>query len=76
MFKEAIGCNFLLQSDPTRWNTVRVVPMTGGTQGGLRFDPTVNLSVLKFLGFEQVITNPDSQAQSFSAVNYSGSRTR
>ncbi len=29
----------------------------GPYKGGLRFDPTVNLSVLKFLGFEQVFKN-------------------
>jgi glutamate dehydrogenase (NADP+) len=29
----------------------------GPFKGGLRFDPTVNLSVLKFLGFEQVFKN-------------------
>ena len=29
----------------------------GPYQGGLRFDPSVNLSVLKFLGFEQVFKN-------------------
>ena len=29
----------------------------GPYKGGLRFDPTVNLSVLKFLGFEQVLKN-------------------
>ena len=29
----------------------------GPYKGGLRFDPTVNLSVLKFLGFEQIFKN-------------------
>ena len=29
----------------------------GPYKGGLRFDPSVNLSVLKFLGFEQVFKN-------------------
>lgn len=29
----------------------------GPYKGGLRFDPSVNLSVLKFLGFEQVLKN-------------------
>ena len=29
----------------------------GPYKGGLRFDPTVNLSVLKFLAFEQVFKN-------------------
>ena len=29
----------------------------GPFKGGLRFDPTVNLSVLKFLGFEQIFKN-------------------
>ncbi|MBR4652895.1 MAG: NADP-specific glutamate dehydrogenase [Kiritimatiellae bacterium] len=29
----------------------------GPYKGGLRFDPTVNLSILKFLGFEQVFKN-------------------
>ncbi len=29
----------------------------GPYKGGMRFDPTVNLSVLKFLGFEQVFKN-------------------
>ncbi len=29
----------------------------GPYKGGLRFDPAVNLSVLKFLGFEQVLKN-------------------
>lgn len=29
----------------------------GPYKGGLRFHPTVNLSVLKFLGFEQILKN-------------------
>jgi glutamate dehydrogenase (NADP+) len=29
----------------------------GPYKGGLRFHPTVNLSILKFLGFEQVFKN-------------------
>jgi len=29
----------------------------GPYKGGMRFDPTVNLSVLKFLGFEQIFKN-------------------
>ena len=29
----------------------------GPYKGGLRFDPSVNLSILKFLGFEQVLKN-------------------
>ena len=29
----------------------------GPFKGGLRFHPTVNLSILKFLGFEQVLKN-------------------
>lgn len=29
----------------------------GPYKGGLRFHPTVNLSVLKFLGFEQIFKN-------------------
>lgn len=29
----------------------------GPYKGGLRFDPTVNLSILKFLGFEQTLKN-------------------
>ena len=29
----------------------------GPYKGGLRFDPSVNLSVLKFLGFEQIFKN-------------------
>ena len=29
----------------------------GPYKGGLRFDPTVNLSILKFLGFEQIFKN-------------------
>lgn len=29
----------------------------GPYKGGLRFHPTVNLSVIKFLGFEQVFKN-------------------
>ncbi len=29
----------------------------GPYKGGIRFDPTVNLSVLKFLGFEQIFKN-------------------
>jgi len=29
----------------------------GPYKGGLRFHPTVNLSILKFLGFEQMIKN-------------------
>ena len=30
----------------------------GPYKGGLRFHPTVNLSVLKFLGFEQILRTP------------------
>ena len=29
----------------------------GPYKGGLRFHPTVNLSILKFLGFEQIFKN-------------------
>ena len=29
----------------------------GSYKGGLRFHPTVNLSILKFLGFEQIFKN-------------------
>ena len=29
----------------------------GPYKGGLRFDPSVNLSILKFLGFEQTLKN-------------------
>lgn len=29
----------------------------GPYKGGLRFHPTVNLSILKFLGFEQILKN-------------------
>jgi glutamate dehydrogenase (NADP+) len=29
----------------------------GPYKGGLRFHPTVNLSVIKFLGFEQIFKN-------------------
>ncbi len=29
----------------------------GGYKGGLRFHPSVNLSILKFLGFEQILKN-------------------
>jgi glutamate dehydrogenase (NADP) (EC 1.4.1.4) len=31
--------------------------LIGPYKGGLRFHPTVNLSILKFLGFEQVFKN-------------------
>ena len=33
----------------------------GPYKGGLRFHPTVNLSVLKFLGFEQIFKNSEQQ---------------
>ena len=31
----------------------------GPYKGGLRFHPTVNLSILKFLGFEQIFKNEE-----------------
>ena len=31
----------------------------GPYKGGLRFNPSVNLSILKFLGFEQIFKNVD-----------------
>jgi len=44
----------------TRVNTgyrVQFNSAIGPYKGGMRFDPTVNLSVLKFLGFEQIFKN-------------------
>ncbi len=34
----------------------------GPYKGGLRFHPTVNEGVIKFLGFEQILKNPDHAA--------------
>ena len=40
-----------LQAPPdARWSPL-------GYAGGLRFHPTVNLSIIKFLGFEQIFKN-------------------
>lgn len=40
----------------------------GPCRGGIRFHPTVNLSMVKFLGFEQVIYELDVYAYKFSVV--------
>jgi glutamate dehydrogenase (NADP+) len=37
----------------------------GPYKGGLRFHPTVNLSILKFLGFEQIFKNALTGRKSF-----------
>jgi glutamate dehydrogenase (NADP+) len=38
----------------------------GPYKGGLRFHPTVNLSILKFLGFEQIFKNALTGCKSHS----------
>ena len=38
----------------------------GPYKGGLRFHPTVNLSILKFLGFEQIFKNALTGRKSLS----------
>ena len=38
----------------------------GPYKGGLRFHPTVNLSILKFLGFEQIFKNALTGCRSFA----------
>lgn len=53
----------------------------GPYKGGLRFHPTVNLSILKFLGFEQVFKNslttlPLGAAKGGSDFNPKGKSTR
>ena len=40
-----------------RGHRVQFCNAIGPYKGGLRFDPNVNLSVLKFLGFEQILKN-------------------
>lgn len=37
----------------------------GPYKGGLRFHPSVNLSILKFLGFEQIFKNALTGCKSF-----------
>lgn len=46
-----------LQPQVNRGYRVQFNSALGPYKGGLRFHPTVNLSVLKFLGFEQVFKN-------------------
>ena len=50
------------QDDAGKWQVnrgfrVQYNSVLGPYKGGLRFHPTVNLSVLKFLGFEQIFKN-------------------
>ncbi len=40
-----------------RWYRVQFNSAIGPYKGGLRFDKSVNLSILKFLGFEQIFKN-------------------
>lgn len=40
----------------------------GPYKGGLRFHPTVNLSILKFLGFEQIFKNALTGCEFFPSV--------
>jgi glutamate dehydrogenase (NADP+) len=40
-----------------RWYRVQFNSAIGPYKGGLRFHPSVNLSILKFLGFEQIFKN-------------------
>ena len=40
-----------------RWYRVQFNSAIGPYKGGLRFHPSVNLSVIKFLGFEQIFKN-------------------
>ena len=47
------------EADPPEWhvnrgNRVQYNAALGPFKGGIRFDPSVNLSIIKFLGFEQV----------------------
>lgn len=42
----------------------------GPYKGGLRFHPTVNLSILKFLGFEQIFKNALTGRELFRVVAY------
>jgi len=46
-----------LQAQVNRGYRVQFNSAIGPYKGGLRFHPTVNLSVLKFLGFEQIFKN-------------------
>src|SRR5271170_3766551 len=46
-----------LQPQVNRGYRVQFNSALGPYKGGLRFHPTVNLSVLKFLGFEQIFKN-------------------
>lgn len=42
----------------------------GPYKGGLRFHPSVNLSILKFLGFEQIFKNALTGCQSYDSIEY------
>ena len=44
----------------------------GPYKGGLRFHPTVNLSILKFLGFEQIFKNALTGCKSSRGSSSSG----
>lgn len=46
-----------LQPQVNRGYRVQFNSALGPYKGGLRFHPTVNLSILKFLGFEQIFKN-------------------
>ncbi|CAG8962215.1 hypothetical protein HYFRA_00005268 [Hymenoscyphus fraxineus] len=46
-----------LQTQVNRGYRVQFNSALGPYKGGLRFHPTVNLSILKFLGFEQIFKN-------------------
>jgi glutamate dehydrogenase (NADP+) len=57
-----IGFKVLWKSDAgglmvNRGYRVQYSTVLGPCKGGLRFHPTVNLSILKFLGFEQIFKN-------------------
>lgn len=46
-----------LQLEVNRGYRVQFNSSLGPYKGGLRFHPTVNMSILKFLGFEQIFKN-------------------
>ena len=48
----------------------------GPYKGGLRFHPTVNLSILKFLGFEQILKNSLTGLLTGKGLSFGGSLVR
>ena len=60
--ERAIQCRVPWQDDAGKWQVnrgfrVQFNSAIGPYKGGLRFHPSVNLSILKFLGFEQIFKN-------------------